>query len=256
MMQWICLAKRPLSVTELRFAMASDCLHTDELQEYCKDARDFVETDERMERLITTLSGGLAEVKHYEGEEDWKPNKVTTIQFVHQSVNDFLLSDGLRFLASVSQWNISAHDSGPWINQSNDNVLGQSQHRLSRSCVNYLRLGEVVSSVKNINLEENMYTINKRDRLVIQGLPFIEYATRSLFSHAEKAESLGALQQDLIQQFNPPPERMFKNWVSIYTILAKNHPKRPVSNSTLLHVASCFNLQSIVQVLFKKRCTD
>ena len=164
MMQWICLANRPLSITELRFAIASDCLHTDELQQFCKDARDFVETDERMEKLVTTLSGGLAEVKHHE--------KYTTIQeaiivqFIHQSVNDFLLLNGLRYLASVSPRDISTQDSGPWTNLSNDDILGQSQHRLFKSCVSYLRLEEVM-------------LINTQDPVLIQKrLSFIYYATR------------------------------------------------------------------------------
>src|SRR2546423_1387430 len=76
LMQWICLAERPLSVTELRFAMASDDSYIRPSQVYCEDAKDFVETDSRMEKLTTSLSGGLAEVKHH-----------GTVQFIHQSVN-------------------------------------------------------------------------------------------------------------------------------------------------------------------------
>ena len=58
MTQWICFAVRPLSVTELRFAMASDCLQSHESLHFCHVAKDFVEDDERMEKLFTTLSGG------------------------------------------------------------------------------------------------------------------------------------------------------------------------------------------------------
>jgi hypothetical protein len=63
LMQWVCLAERPLSVTELRFAIASDEVYIHQSRQSCKDAKDFVDTDMRMERLITSLSGGLVEVK-------------------------------------------------------------------------------------------------------------------------------------------------------------------------------------------------
>jgi ankyrin repeat domain-containing protein 50 len=88
MMQWICLAVRPLSVTQIRYAMATDCRddHDHKSSHICKDAKNFIETDEHMTRLVTTLSGGLAEVKQHE-----------IVQLIHQSVHDFLLLDGLRY---------------------------------------------------------------------------------------------------------------------------------------------------------------
>lgn len=68
MMQWICLAVRPLSVKELRFAMASDCIGSHESIHSCQDGNILSEEDARMERLITSLSGGLAEVKYHESK--------------------------------------------------------------------------------------------------------------------------------------------------------------------------------------------
>lgn len=136
LMQWICLAEKPLSVTELRFAMASDdeCVHKPQI--FCKDAKGFVETDARMEKLIISLSGGLAKVEHHMFGN--------TVQFVHQSVNDFLLSNGLNFLVSASANALLRQDSGPLMSSSSDKIIGRSQHRLSRSCINYLKLEEVL----------------------------------------------------------------------------------------------------------------
>jgi hypothetical protein len=92
LIQWVCLAERPLSVSELRFAMTSDDMNIHASRQLCRDAKDFVDTDMRMEQLITSLSGGLVEVKHYEAE--------STVQFIHQSVDDFLRSDGLKYLVT------------------------------------------------------------------------------------------------------------------------------------------------------------
>lgn len=111
MMQRICLAVRPLSVRELRFAMASDRIESHESMHSCQDANILKEEDKRMEKLIISLSGGLAEVKYHESKdyksEDDKSkddSRHTTVQFIHQSVNDFLLSCGFRILAAVSSW--------------------------------------------------------------------------------------------------------------------------------------------------------
>lgn len=135
LMQWVCLAERPLSVTELRFAIASDDDYICESRQFCKDAKDFVDTDRRMERLITSLSGGLVEVKYHVAK--------TTVQFIHQSVNEFLRSDGLKYLASPSSSDHLFQDHRELTTLSTDLIVGQSQHRLCKSCVNYLRLEEV-----------------------------------------------------------------------------------------------------------------
>jgi hypothetical protein len=59
-LQWVCLAERPLSLSELRFAMAcdQDVIPADHFS--CEDSKGFVESDSRMEKLTKSLSGGLA----------------------------------------------------------------------------------------------------------------------------------------------------------------------------------------------------
>ena len=130
-MQWVCLAERPLSVTELRFAIASDDDYIHQTRQFCKDAKDFVDTDLRMERLIKSWSGGLVEVKHQKA--------TTTVQFIHQSVNDFLRSDGLKYLASLSNDRLPQDDRESTAVPT-EIILGQSHNRLFQSCINYLRL--------------------------------------------------------------------------------------------------------------------
>src|SRR5579862_3023317 len=118
-MQWICLAKRPLSVTELRLAMESD------------DAPGLVEEDGRMEKLVSSLSGGLAEMR---GD---------VVQFIHQSVKDFLLTDGLMFVTSAPAKS-AGQCSRESTNLSITYVIGRSHDRLSRSCINHLQREEVL----------------------------------------------------------------------------------------------------------------
>ncbi|PMD49358.1 uncharacterized protein K444DRAFT_505332, partial [Hyaloscypha bicolor E] len=236
LMQWICLAERPLSVTELRFAIASNDVHIHEPRQFCKDTKDFVDTNVRMERLITSLSGGLVEVKHHKAE--------STVQFIHQSVNDFLRSDGLKYLASPSPTALSA-----------DVVIGQSQHRLCKSCVNYLSSEEVLlagSALRGTSLNDP----ETERSLLLESLPFIDYATRYWFLHAEKAEHLGSLQQDVVQQLGCPPGQAFQTWIKTFRNIAKYNAKCPELGSTLLHVASSSNLRSAVQILLSGSVKD
>lgn len=76
LMQWICLAQRPLSVTELRKAINSDPIDTRLQSKTCSNSRDFIENDTLMKKRIKSLSGGLAEIN--QGTDN------TTVQFVHQ----------------------------------------------------------------------------------------------------------------------------------------------------------------------------
>jgi ankyrin repeat protein len=215
LMQWICLAERPLSLTELRFAMASDDSSIQPSQYSCQDSEGFIEDNDQMRKRIVSLSGGLAEVKHRYDED--------TVQFIHQSVNDFLAAAGFRHLDPTST----------------EDLIGLGHHRLSRSCINYLKLGEVLR-------EDRMWDIS-----IIQELPFIKYATKSWFLHAEKAESRGISQQELVQQFKFP-RQVFGTWVKIYGVVDKYSDKCPEPGSTLLHTASSLNLRSTVRVLLQE----
>jgi ankyrin repeat protein/energy-coupling factor transporter ATP-binding protein EcfA2 len=251
MMQWICLAVRPLSVTELRFAMASDCLESHQSLHSSYKADVLIEDDRHMKKLITTLSGGLAEVTCNQSE-NWSGNYEirTTVQFIHQSVNDFLISSGLRNLASNSSWDLPTRDSGLCLDALNRNILSHSQQRLSRSCVNYLKLQEVVEFIPNeIHLAGFRTLCSQR---IQQRFPFVKYATNSCFFHAQKAESLDVVQQDPVQRLSPKCRDGFAYWIKIYRLVNEFHHARPVAGSTLLHIASRLNLLGTVQALLEK----
>ena len=234
LMEWICLAERPLSLTELRFALAAEmCNSSSPLR--CEDVNGFVESDSRMEKQVTSLSGGLAEVKHQEFG--------TTVQFIHQSVNDYLLSSGLTFLI-LSTRDISTQDSTQPGSPSTVSVIGKSQHRLTKTCINYLKLEEVVQ----IRNTAEIYTLQRQ-------LPLLNYATEFWFLHAKKAESHGVLQTFIAQEFSSS-EQAFKIWLVIYCTIRQTSYLYDTENdfqkgSTLLHVASYSNLCSTVKALLQ-----
>lgn len=69
------------------------------LRNSCQQSKEFIKSDERMKKLIANLSGGLAEVRHHD-QHSGSPKRV--VQFIHQSMNDFLLKDGFILLDTFS----------------------------------------------------------------------------------------------------------------------------------------------------------
>ncbi|KAI9857892.1 MAG: hypothetical protein M1813_008007 [Trichoglossum hirsutum] len=143
LMQWICFAERPLSLQELRFAMAFDADSPYRTLCQCQNSTAYIESDEQMKKLVKFLSGGLAEVKEL-------GNRLAA-QFIHQSVNDYLIQDGLQSLDNVS----------------GSSVVGRGHHRLARSCIKYFATKEICHwSWEPVQLD-NHY---------IYEFPFLRYA--------------------------------------------------------------------------------
>ncbi|RMJ24156.1 hypothetical protein PHISP_04962, partial [Aspergillus sp. HF37] len=95
--QWVCLAERPLSVTEMRHALAAKDTLAAPYQIQCHETPNFVKSDDRMKQYVVALSGGLTEVvKSQDGNKE-------IVQVVHQSVNDFLRGQGLSLLATLEK---------------------------------------------------------------------------------------------------------------------------------------------------------
>jgi hypothetical protein len=92
--QWVCFAERPLTVTEMRYALAADNAELSASPKQWQTMSDLVDTNEHMKRKIKALSGGLAETVSRGSSDE-------TIQVVHQSVNDFFRSKGLAILGNV-----------------------------------------------------------------------------------------------------------------------------------------------------------
>ncbi|KAF8863066.1 hypothetical protein BDZ45DRAFT_584587, partial [Acephala macrosclerotiorum] len=218
-MQWVSLAERPLSLTEIRYAMACDeSVLGDEL-ESCEHVRGFVDEDSRMERLTKSLSGGLAEVRG------------GTVQLFHQSVNDFLTEGGLSILYQAAN---------PKSKQRSDQeILGESESRLSASCLNYLRLEETFRTAC-LSLED-----------IEETRVFIEYATKYWAVHAERAERYGVAQVSVTQFFDKWGDA-FYTWKMVYTAIAGCDVRCPLRESSLAHVAARHNLKSVLTCLLER----
>jgi hypothetical protein len=203
LIQWILFALRPLSLDELRFATAIDPdLPYTSLQQ-CEDEGILAENNNEMEKRMKSLSRGLAEIQLHDN--------TPVVQFIHQSVIDFLFDDGLQILFGDS-----------W--ESLDLALGLAHYSLSRSCIRYLDMEEIVQQ-KGIDWE----------RAANSELPFLSYATMSWLPHTERAYAKRIPQVDLMNYFHWPSEDLLEQWINIYGWLEKhslNCPCKKTNSST------------------------
>jgi ankyrin repeat protein/adenylate kinase family enzyme len=217
--QWVCLAERPLTIVEIRYALAAKNAQITPSRIEWEKLHGFVESNERMKRRVKALAGGLAEVVSSGNDEE-------TVQVVHQSVNDFLRAKGLALLYHGISASMGSMDM--------DNILFQSQATLYRSCLLYLA---------TICSNKQMSNFRRSKENLVCDHPFLNYATINLFIHAEKAAgSRGALlhnEKDILQ-------RMISYWVEIYQHLGTYHTACPPKGTRILHMAAAANLVDVI----------
>ena len=247
MMQWVCLAETPLSLTELRYAMALDDVCNNAPRVRCEESKDFVELDGRMAVLIHSHSGGLVEVKVY-SEDD-----ASVIQFIHQSVADFFLEFGLAYLTTVTDSQTTAPSTTPTVVPS-ATIIAQSHDRLARSCLNYLTFSALVERVQQRNGGSPWNFLNRK---VIPDFPLIRYASNYWFVHAERSERFGFGQETIFNYFDHHPGS-FETWIAAYGCLGSRTARPelgwycPAEGCTPLQVAAFASLQTTARHLLSE----
>ena len=225
LMQWVCFALRPLSLEELRYIMVVDITNNFTSLEECRVSVDFAETDEQMKRMVNSLSGGLAETVEYPGRR--------IVQFIHQSVKDYLIERGLQKLDPCFFDNVNHYlsKSGlPSLDPSlSDNLVGLAHFRISRSCVKSVAFEQIWEDAKGI------------------GFPTLQYS-ENWASHAEAVEKQRIPQADLLSLCRWPSGHAIPSW-GIATDLSNEPKGRDAWTANLLHVASQHGLLSVIEAM-------
>ena len=205
-MHWICFSFRPLTVIELRFALAinPDIPHTSVHQ--CPNSEFYVDIDEDMKRVVYDLSKGLAEVQ--------KHGSTQVVQFIHQSVQDFLLEKGFQVLN----------------NSIAGNVIGHGHLWISRSCIEYLSTEEVQNFAASLRgkSEARLTHMEKSDYL---GL--FKYSSNYWLGHLQMLEDANMSQDDLAALSTKASDLMLYDGISSYCTSVP---------TSLLHIATYYNL--------------
>lgn len=211
LMQWICFSIRPLTPTELQWAMAvlPDCSWNSFTE--CEATDEFI-TGNQIHNRINALSCGLAEVVHSEDSQ--------TVQVIHQSVKDFFATTGLSVL----------HDAEP-----SEKVVPVAHCHLARSCLHYLRLySQDPSSVFCSETDLARY-------------PLLGYAATFVTSHLRLGDPGETASQVIFQLFQSN-ELFLQSWFNVLLIIPP--PKTVLlGNTKLVHIASRFNLVSLLRYI-------
>ncbi|KAL8649235.1 MAG: hypothetical protein Q9210_004519 [Variospora velana] len=211
-LQWILHAKRPLKREELYYAILSG---TDE---EALAPWDFeMVTCQDMDKFILSCSKGLAETTK---------SKSQTVQFIHESVRDFLLGkNGINKLRSELDG-------------------GRSHERLRQCCYLYMNIDLSKDLPRYMELPKANTSEAKdlRTRISVK-FPFLAYAVQNVLFHADSANRHGIPQEFFLEAF------AIDRWIFLDNVFEQYQVRRHTtgSDSSLLFISSRKNLDSLVQ---------
>ncbi|GAP90717.1 putative vegetative incompatibility protein HET-E-1 [Rosellinia necatrix] len=200
--QWILFAKRPLRPEELYFAVKLGI--SPDTPVIWDEA---VVSLGRINRFNLNASKGLAELT----------KKDTTVQFIHESVRDYLLLDGgLKELLRVQNSRVSFSE-------------GASHNILRDICLKQVQGGcGSRESTEDTNSPSNM--------------PFLEYAVTYILAHADSAQSLGLDQSDFLSGFP------LGTWIGLDNGLQKYQTRCHSIKTSLLYLLAEKNMGSLIRI--------
>jgi len=209
-LQWILFAARPLEPQELYFAIQLGRNH--EHSSYW-DQED-VDLDE-IKRFLRSSTKGLAEITR---------NKSSEVQFIHESVRDFLLGK------YESQW------SGV-----SGNFAGVSHEVLKKCCLAQLNSPISQDVIVPDPLPRAKDAAELRAEVTLK-FPFLEYSVYNVFHHANYAQHNMIDQKDFLVDFSLP------RWIFINNLLEKHDIRRYSKSASSLYIFAERNLTELIQI--------
>ncbi|EFX04723.1 nb-arc and ankyrin domain containing protein [Grosmannia clavigera kw1407] len=243
LIQWVLFATRPLKLKELRWAMAIEPGSPQRSLEEYQKSKEFVTSSDRMKRRLEALSCGLVEaIASFGNDEDEydsddsdcfisganSPLDVQNVQFIHQSVKDFFMDNGLLALDDSSA--------------SYKAATGKSHYQLSRTCLRYLMTEEIEQS-KGF----------KKD-VLIADFPLLKYAIKSWLVHTKRSEDQGVPQDDLLELTAWPSNSFTALWRLLDGKLefGNYYATEGTGATTLVHVAAIYDITGLLSSILQK----
>ena len=217
MLQWVLFAERLLKPEELYFAVLAGT-ETEELGAWNRSN----DTPEMIKRFITSTSKGLIEVRK---------GDIETVQFIHESVNDFLLRN--KRLQTLDP-TLEPH------------AIGASHDRLVACCMSYIMMEELEPLVKDIAYTKEELAFN---------YPFLEYASTYILYHAEKAQAGCITQQALVQRLQQPHGE-FERLRSFHDVFEEYSWWKYGTGVDLLYAVSLHGYYELVQIVLLEKGAD
>ncbi|KAF3226663.1 hypothetical protein TWF191_004486 [Orbilia oligospora] len=211
---WILYAKQPLSPGEYYHALWSglslkNLVDKDIPVVTVPDARDIISN------CVTSSSKGLAEITKSD-----RP----TVQFIHESVRDFLIKDrGLQEL---------------WPDHGID-LESLSHERLKECCNAYMDHCSAVEAVRTEIKRENATQPTE----ISTNYPFLEYASQNILFHANSA-ARAVPQDNFLLAFNSA----VPDWIDALNKFEKFKTRRYKRSTGLLYILAEKNLANLIRI--------
>ena len=229
LLQLVFYAQRSLSLREVRYALAFGRPAYASYAEWSLSS-EYVKSDEQMEKRIREHSKGLVEIarsaeddhdsQQSDADQDSALSEEKVVQFIHQSVKDFLTADGFSFL----------RDSGQQTH------TGNGHEFIKTVCLNYLR-NEDVEAISLVDFSVS-HSLNRRTLLADH--PLINYAVNYIFLHAARAEEHG-ISQERFRNYFCTNRECFERWRYLYDAVSdESVPRGPQTRP--LHIFSEYGL--------------
>lgn len=262
LLRWVRFARRPLTPNELRIAMAFDTDTPHKSLKSWRESDEYHGYHRQWKERITYLSGGLAEVVRKKGPGKYYHRFI--VQFIHESVNDYLQKEGVSMLG---------------IKQAGS-VVGQCHKQIARSCIYYYKCPENIGGcTTNMRFEDEENYDNEvegegegedegggggggeggggdedgdgdeSNKNENGDEEFITYAITNWLRHSQQAENEHCSLEDILVWFDFPSSKFFQHWLSLCEINDSDYLN---SGSTYLHFASSENLLNLANVLLTR----
>ena len=211
--QWILYAKKPLRREEFYYAIVSG------QEPQSLSAWDVEQiTTEEMERLVLSCFKGLAETIR---------SKPPQVQFIHESVREFLLRKDVL----VDVWP-----------EFKDVSVGSSHDQLKTCCYKYMFIDTSEhlnqSFLMSIASTEEVAAIRK---IVNEKFPFLQYVVDNIMHHADVAEGEGVGQSAFLKDF------ALEAWIKLKNLLEPYQNRRYSQDASLLYIFAEKDLTNLIR---------
>jgi ankyrin repeat protein len=229
--QWVLFTARPLSAQELRDALSID--KDMQCNTNIRKHSSWSDALPEFERHVKHLSRGLIEFQTRDVWEQYGPDGEDPdreAQLIHQSVADYLLDNFLSH---------GEHDRN--VTQS---PVAAGHFQISRSCLRYLTLEEVLEDVQ------------QRPGKLRMRFQLVTYAVRFLLHHVRKVEEQGATQSDLLSLFQSDRQPNLQRVGIVWRVSDPDSIYAPIGwpfvEATALHVLIALGSKSAFDEFLQK----
>ncbi|PKK49870.1 hypothetical protein CI102_5618 [Trichoderma harzianum] len=207
---WILFANRPLKPQELYFAVQLS---------YDKECSGYWDQNdielEEIKTFVRSSSKGLAEVTR---------NKASEVQFIHESVRDFLLNK------YEAQWS-----------KVSGNFMGNSHKLLTDGCLAQLNNLALQDAGIVDPLPPASETAELR-QTIRSNYPFLEYSVLYSLQHADSAQHSGIDQDHFLAEFP------LGKWVLLHNAIEQHQIRRYTNSVSLLYILAERNLVNLIGI--------